>query len=122
MHLSNLFPHQPLHQRSLDILIQNIMPYIQKRYRLKLDPQIEELALAIKKVAQEMGDKNTDFAGVLHYCCTRLALEVIPERRYKFMAFVYGTLGAITEEFYRRYVAPYEDEQMKKNGDVYPSD
>ncbi|KKU86189.1 MAG: hypothetical protein UY15_C0014G0031 [Parcubacteria group bacterium GW2011_GWA2_47_9] len=95
------------------------MPYIPQQHRPKLDPKIEELAKAIKEVSKELGDEKTDFAGVLNYCCTRLALEVIPERRYKFMALVHGAFGTMAEEFYRRYVAPYENEQIEKNGDVY---
>jgi len=33
-------------------------------------------------------------------------------------AFAMGVLSAITEEFYRRKVAPYEDEKIVENGDV----
>lgn len=95
------------------------MPYIPKEHRPRLDPAIEELAAAIKKVARESGDEKTDFAGALNYCCTELALKLIPERRYKWMALIYGIFGTTTEEFYRRYIAPYEDVQMKKHGDVY---
>lgn len=95
------------------------MPYIPQQYRPKLDSHIEELAKAIKKVAQEVGDEKTSFAGVLNYCCTRLALEIIPEKRYYAMALIHGVFDTIAKEFYRRYVAPYEDEQIEKSGDVY---
>jgi hypothetical protein len=32
---------------------------------------------------------------------------------------VRGVLGSITDEFYRRVVAPYEDVKIKENGDVF---
>lgn len=95
------------------------MPYIPQQHRPKLDPHIGELAKAIKAVAAELGDEKTAFSGVLNYCCTRLALEVIPERRYYAMALLHGVFETIAQEFYRRYVASYEDEQIAKNGDVY---
>lgn len=95
------------------------MPYIPQEHRPKLDPYIEELAKAIKDVSKEMGGEKTSFAGILNYCCTRLALRIIPERRYYAMALLQGVFETMAQEFYRRYVAPYEDEQIKKNGDVY---
>lgn len=95
------------------------MPYIPQQHRPKLDPHIDELAEAIKKVALELGDEKTSFAGLWNYACTKLALKVIPERRYWVMALMDGTMDTMRLEFYRRYVAPYEDEQVTKNGDVY---
>ena len=45
-------------------------------------------------------------------------------RRFSFslveMALVTGVLHNVLDEFYRRYGAPYEDQQIIKNGDVYP--
>lgn len=95
------------------------MPYIPQEYRPKLDPHIVKLSEAIKEVSRALGDEKIAFPGVLNYCCTRLALEVIPDRRYYAMALLHGVFETIAQEFYRRYVAPYEDEQIKKHGDVY---
>jgi hypothetical protein len=58
---------------------------------------------------------------LLNYACTRVALGVIPERRYASIALVSGVLHNIADEFYRRYAVPYEDQKIKDNGDVYPS-
>lgn len=95
------------------------MPYLPPNQRLVLDPLIEELAAATKRIVRESGDEETAFAGILNYCCTKLALKTIPERRYYAMALVYGVFGTVAEEFYRRYVVPYENEQIEKQGDVY---
>ena len=38
------------------------------------------------------------------------------------MADVRGAIHACQTEFYRRLIAPYEDQKIKENGDVYPVD
>ncbi|MEK7520599.1 MAG: hypothetical protein AAB560_00785 [Patescibacteria group bacterium] len=96
------------------------MPYISQNNRNRLDPRIAKLAEEINAVAKETGDEKT-FAGLLNYACTKLALQTIPEKRYWAIALISGVFKNIGEEFYRRFAAPYEDEQIKKNGDVYPS-
>ena len=51
--------------------------------------------------------------------CTKLALQVIPVRRYWTIALVVGVFKNIADEFYRRYAVPYEDEKIAEHGDVY---
>ena len=94
------------------------MPYIKQEYRPEFDKHIEELAEAIKKAAAEQGYDGA-FAGFLNYTCTRLALQVIPARRYWAIALITGVFKNIADEFYRRYGVPYEEEKIKENGDVY---
>ena len=94
------------------------MPYIKQENRPRLDSHIDALALEIKKITEESNDSHA-FAGLLNYTCTRLALGIIPEKRYWAIALIAGVLQNIGDEFYRRYAAPYEDEQIQKNGDVY---
>jgi hypothetical protein len=92
------------------------MPYIKQYSRALLDAHIEILAHHIKALSC---DDDKVFAGLLNYTCTRLALDVIPARRYWAIALVTGVFKNIADEFYRRYGVPYEDEQIEKNGDVY---
>jgi hypothetical protein len=94
------------------------MPYTAQEKRDQLDPHIKALGEAIKKLAIE-SDDPLSYAGMLNYSCTTLALDVIPEKRYGTIATVSGVFSNISDEFYRRYAVPYEDEQIKKNGDVY---
>jgi Domain of unknown function (DUF6899) len=94
------------------------MPYIPQQIRLKLDKHIDALGEEIRKQAGDI-DPVVAFAGLLNYSCTRLALEVIPQRRYWAIALVTGIFKNIADEFYRRYGIPYEQEQITKNGDVY---
>lgn len=92
------------------------MPYIKQEQRRDLEPTIKELAQKIKATCK---DDKTAFAGLLNYACTCLALQVIPEKRYWAIATTTGALRNAAEEFYRKYGVPYEEEQIKKNGDVY---
>lgn len=94
------------------------MPYIDPEQRKRLDPSIDSVIAAIKA---EVGEDLQAVAGLLNYACTRIALGVIPERRYASIALVSGVLHNIADEFYRRYAVPYEDQKIKDNGDVYPS-
>lgn len=97
------------------------MPYISKKDREKIDSAIDELAERI--VAQAKSQKeDTAFAGLLNYACTRLTLKVIRLRfgkmRYWIIAAVTGVFKNVADEFYRRLGIPYENKQIKKNGDV----
>ena len=94
------------------------MPYIKQKDRPELDKHIDALAESIKSIATSYGYDGA-FAGLLNYSCTRLALRILPARRYWVIALITGTFKNIADEFYRRFGVPYEDEQIKANGDVY---
>lgn len=93
------------------------MPYIKQEDRAILDPLIVNLGNGIKAVAEKYGYPGA-FAGLLNYSCTCLALSLVT-RRYWGIAIITGVFKNIADEFYRRYGVPYEDEQVKANGDVY---
>ena len=92
------------------------MPYIAQDDRRALDPAIEKLVDAVRERAEQ---HQGSFEGYLNYALTRLVLGLVPERRYASIARVTGVLENVRQEFYRRYAAPYEDEQVDKSGDVY---
>ena len=92
------------------------MPYIAPEDRPDLDPAIDELVRAVRAKAAE---RDGSFEGYLNYAITRLVLGVLPERRYSSIARATGVLENVKQEFYRRYAAPYEDEQIEKSGDAY---
>ena len=94
------------------------MPYIAQKDRPEIDVHVDALAEAIKTIAAEYKYDGA-FAGLMNYACTRLALKVIPARRYWAIALISGVFKNIGDEFYRRFGVPYEDEQIKKSGDVY---
>lgn len=90
------------------------MPYIASKQRTEIDNCIDVLAAKINGMVKS----NTDFAGILNYTCTRLALAIIPEDRYWVFALVAGVFNTLNLEFYRRLTAPYEDWAIQNNGDL----
>lgn len=95
------------------------MPYIPPELRPDLDQHIAALADAINTAAAGL-DGDAAYAGLLNYACTTLGLRTLPDRRYWAVATTSGVFANVSDEFYRRFAAPYEDEQIIRNGDVYP--
>jgi hypothetical protein len=87
------------------------MPYIKKDQR----PGIEEKLLPLINYVRSLSVEEQD--GAINYSVTRILKSVYP-RRYFHYNRALGVLSAIKEEFYRRVIAPYEDEKIKENGDV----
>ncbi len=90
------------------------MPYIKEEDREQYDPLVQELALRLQQTEDQM-----DRAGHVNYVITRLLLKAFPVRKYATMALVDGILADVGREYYRRRAAPYEDEKIAENGDVY---
>ena len=83
-------------------------------------------------IAQDDRDDFTDFAnevanvdlktaGEIQYMIAIIVAEFMKnsDYRYQDMNNVMGALSGANLEFYRRYVGPYEDECIAKNGDVF---
>ena len=102
-------------------MLTKAMPYISKKQRKALDSHIDALAETIANGTRELGD-NTAFAGMLNYVCTRLGLKIVnllfKKPRYWIIAMLTGVFQNVSEEFYRRVAAPYEDEKIRDEGDV----
>jgi len=94
------------------------MPYLPPAVKQRLDPHIDGLAAEIAAIAAEES-RDGSFAGSLNYACTRLAVKVMPERRYWAIATVVGVLKNVADEFYRRVGVPYEEERRDQHGDVF---
>ena len=93
------------------------MPYIDQNWRMKVDFEIDRLAEKIKLLVEENGDE-TSYLGILNYTITSIILTTIPKKKYWLIAGVTGVLQNIITEFYRKYVADYEDEKIEANGDL----
>jgi len=93
-----------------------MMPYIRQEDRDRINPFIDKLA---EEITSCVVYHDVDFGGILNYTCTRLALSLMPEKRYWALALMVGIFETIKLEFYRRLVAPYEDEKIEQRGDVY---
>lgn len=68
------------------------------------------------------GQRKTENPGELNYQLTLIINEYLRRRHgrsYTGVNEVVGVLECVKQEFYRRVVAPYEDQKIKENGDVY---
>ena len=89
------------------------MPYIKQENRYGIDRQLQILVDILKDYDQK--------SGPLNYTITKLLLKTydIPEKQsYTIYNEIMGVLSCVQAEFYRRFIAPYEDLKIKENGDV----
>jgi len=84
------------------------MPYIKREDRAKFTQLLLDLGMLIKS------------EGELNYCITELLLIYMSPRdiSYTLLNKLMGVLECAKLEFYRRFVAPYEDEKIRENGDL----
>lgn len=87
------------------------MPYIKPEKRPDIDTVLDPLIARIKALPMEEQD------GSINYAITRLLKQVYQQKYFHFNRAL-GVLSAITHEFYRRIVGPYEDTKIKEYGDV----
>lgn len=82
------------------------MPYVPKEQRAFESTSIEDI--------------NLDAAGNLNYIITKLCHKYLKQHgiRYQYFNDVVGALEGAKLELYRRFIGPYEDEAIEKNGDV----
>lgn len=85
------------------------MPYIKPERR----PYIYDGILA---------PNNIETVGELNFAITSVCINWAERNgiSYKTVNDIVGALECAKLELYRRLAAPYEDEKIKQNGDVYP--
>jgi len=97
------------------------MPYIKQSQR-------DDWKIILYDLINQLNDVKMihpeDFAGNLNYVFSKTLKEVATKRNvafkpgYRFYNEIMGVLDCVKMEFYRRYVAPYEDTKIKENGDI----
>jgi hypothetical protein len=68
------------------------------------------------------GESEPETAGELNFLLTSIVIDYLDSKEkvgYGELNEVIGVLEAMKLEFYRRMAAPYEDEKIEQNGDVY---
>lgn len=85
------------------------MPYIDKIRRQVLDLEVGALCQQLRSY----GELNYALTVIL-LCCYNTGV-----RGYERLNALVGVLECVKQEFYRRVVAPYEEEKRKQKGDVY---
>lgn len=85
------------------------MPYINPEDRDELDPYIDYLIDQI----------DYSNIGEINYIISRLCDAMLEEVRYSKINALIGVLECAKLELYRRVAAPYENDKIDENGDVY---
>jgi len=87
------------------------MPYIGRKDREDLDEPIRNLAGWLA---------GSGYEGRLNYTISTLLTLLLQSqgKRYQTMNALIGVLESAKQEFYRKAVAPYEDEKIAENGDL----
>jgi len=90
------------------------MPYLPKQERIELDSLIPELVDVVLA-------SGTNPASNMNYLIAKISDEIVMRRgeRYGLYNSLIGALECYKLEIYRRMIAPYEDEKIISNGDVY---
>ena len=89
------------------------MPYIKQVRREQLDKMIENLTNALAMSGEPIND------GDVNYVVTRVIDRCYNKPSYAIMARGIMTLECAKQEFYRRVMAPYENNKIAESGDVY---
>lgn len=101
------------------------MPYINEEmktraykhsYSQNVERQVDNIVNYIRNHFEE-----DEFEGVCNYTISRIVAGVMKPDigwKYKWLNRAYGTFMSAGAEFYRRLVAPYEDDCIRKNGDI----
>jgi len=84
------------------------MPYIKPDRKEVLEPLVKHIA------------SNIHTSGDFTYVIYALAKVILPifGKYYTNLSGILGCMECAKTEFYRRIVAPYEDQKIKENGDV----
>ena len=92
------------------------MPYIRQDKRDTLDPVIDDLITTIRGLQSDDPADNTE--SNLNYVISRL-LDKMYIADYREINNALGLLSAVSQEYYRRVAAPFENQKCHDNGDVY---
>ena len=86
------------------------MPYIKTQSRETLDDKVDDIIETISIDGR---------AGDLNYIITNILVKSLwGAESYKLHNENIGVLESVKLEYYRRLVAPYEDEKIEENGDI----
>ena len=93
------------------------MPYIEQSRRDVYEESINNIVNEMFR--KSVTDENA-VSGELNYIIFSIMKRYVKAKgkRYFRMQNLLGALDCCSKEFYRKVVAPYEDEAIEKNGDV----
>ncbi len=90
-----------------------VMPYIKPEDRPKFQTLIDAAILVLRKPNGEIPK------GEINYLFSKILYELFDDKpSYDRGSDIHGVCHDIAAEFYRRKMAPYEDEKIATNGDI----
>lgn len=92
------------------------MPYIKQELRDELNTVVDAFAQRIKEMNQNNPEHTRD--GLLNYSLTRIFNQVYSDARYHDFNELIGLLECCKLEYYRKYIADYENLKENENGKV----
>lgn len=94
------------------------MPYIRNELRKLIEEPLTNLVERVGWSLPLMDEESK--AGVLNYLITKLihALYPLELNNYRKFNEIMGVLECAKQEYYRRWIGPYEDKKITENGDV----
>lgn len=92
------------------------MPYIKQEFRDELDAVVDAFAAKVKEIHDKNPAQTRD--GLLNYSLTRAFNQVFADARYHDFNELIGMLECCKLEYYRKYLADYEDLKESENGKV----
>ena len=85
-----------------------------------LNEKIEKISEKIIGIATQSREPHLAWQGLFNYSMFALAIKITNRQKTrKFLSLAAGVLEYLHKHFYETEMAPYEDEQIKKNGDVF---
>jgi len=89
------------------------MPYITQKDREKYDEQIND-------IVETLPNGNDNMVGELNYVISSIMKRYMDTHGEKYARYnaLFGALNCAGREFYIRFVRPYEDKAIEKNGDI----
>lgn len=92
----------------------NNLPYIDKGCRKLIDPDLDPLIITLKQ-RTKTGKERT---GEVVYCVYKILVELYGLGNFEVRSNALKVLDSAGKEYYRRIMSPYENEAIKRNGDV----
>jgi hypothetical protein len=93
------------------------MPYIKKQNRKPFDELVVQLVDKLLDSKEKGGNEAN--VGDVNYVISSIIWTLFNTKKsYTTGNNLMGVLECVKQEFYRRQLAPYEDEKIKENGDL----
>jgi hypothetical protein len=92
------------------IMMVNEMPYITKSSRKEYVPVLD--------VLEERLEKSQNLTPDVTFCIYHILVSMYGVGRWEKRADAMKVLSCVEHEFYRCYIAPYEDTKILENGNV----